>query len=246
VTHSYHHHCWYTPPTVPHWAHIYCLVSTNVQQALVHVSECLFFSHGGSRWHTIASCALPCQTLFCQNASLQPSDIQKQTEMEYWQEGSTSTVMPQTSTSNVVGQYHRTGDITFGAAFVHEEFQRNLSYCSITKKKKGRKSRLLFSTLWVNNISKISIIHYSLSLICLSASCLTRCHLSDLEGWEVLSFNFILLGLGFLSYFSFITNTCDHTLLSVALNSLSTLDSISLWLAFFLAALFYLSLWHRS
>jgi len=67
--------------------------------------------------------------------------------MEYWQEGSTSTVMPQTSTSNVVGQYHRTGDITFGAAFVHEEFQRNLSYCSITKKKRKEEQVTLFYPL---------------------------------------------------------------------------------------------------
>jgi len=38
--------------------------------------------------------------------------------MEYWREGSTSTAVSPTSTSNIVGQHNKIGDITFGAAYV--------------------------------------------------------------------------------------------------------------------------------
>ena len=36
--------------------------------------------------------------------------------MEYWWEGSTSTAVPPTSASDVVGLHHKLGSITFGAA----------------------------------------------------------------------------------------------------------------------------------
>ena len=38
--------------------------------------------------------------------------------MEYWWKGSTSTAIPQTSASDIVDQYNKTGDITFAAALV--------------------------------------------------------------------------------------------------------------------------------
>jgi len=39
----------------------------------------------------------------CQTAPLLPSATQQQNAMEYWWEGSTSTAIPQTFTSDVVG-----------------------------------------------------------------------------------------------------------------------------------------------
>jgi len=38
--------------------------------------------------------------------------------MEFWWEGSTSTAIPSTSASDVVGQHNKAGGIIFGAAFV--------------------------------------------------------------------------------------------------------------------------------
>jgi len=37
-----------------------------------------------------------------------------------WWEGLTSTALPPTSTSDVVGQHNKIGGITFGAALVHK------------------------------------------------------------------------------------------------------------------------------
>jgi len=40
--------------------------------------------------------------------------------MEYWWEGSTCTAIPPPSASDMVGQHHNIGGITFGAAFIHK------------------------------------------------------------------------------------------------------------------------------
>jgi len=55
--------------------------------------------------------------LFCQTAPLLPSVTQQQNAMEYWWEDSTSIAIPPTSTSDVVVQHNKTGDITFRATF---------------------------------------------------------------------------------------------------------------------------------
>ena len=39
--------------------------------------------------------------------------------MEYWREGSNSTAIPQTSTSDSMGLYDKTGGVTFGAALIY-------------------------------------------------------------------------------------------------------------------------------
>mgnify|MGYP001853016420 CR=1 FL=1 len=48
--------------------------------------------------------------------------------MEYWWEGSTSTAIPQTFTSDVVGQYNKIGGITFRAALI--KYIKKLVYIS--------------------------------------------------------------------------------------------------------------------
>jgi len=78
-----------------------------------------FFLHKGTQWHPFTSYTLPCQTIFCQTAPLLPSVTQQQHIMEYWWEVSTSTAIPPTSTSDVVGQHHNIGGITFRAALVY-------------------------------------------------------------------------------------------------------------------------------
>ena len=60
------------------------------------------FWHGRIQWHIFASYALPCQMPFCQTAPLQPSVTQHQHAMKYWWEGSTSTTIPPTSSSDNV------------------------------------------------------------------------------------------------------------------------------------------------
>jgi len=78
-----------------------------------------FFSHGGIRLHIFASYTLPHQMSFCQTAPLLPSVTQQQNLTEYWQEGSTSIALPQTSDPDITGQNTKTGGIIFGAALVH-------------------------------------------------------------------------------------------------------------------------------
>ena len=55
---------------------------------------------------------------FCQTIPLLPSVPQQQNVMKYWQEGSASTTMFQTSASDVMGQHNKIGSITFGAALI--------------------------------------------------------------------------------------------------------------------------------
>jgi len=50
---------------------------------------------------------------------LSVSFVTKQGVMECWQEGSNSTAVPQTTTSDVVGQHNKIGGVTFGAALIH-------------------------------------------------------------------------------------------------------------------------------
>ena len=71
--------------------------------------------HGGIQFHSFASDALLCQTPFCQTAPLLPSVTQQQNVMEYW-EGSASTAIPPTPTSDIMGQHNKIGGTTFGAA----------------------------------------------------------------------------------------------------------------------------------
>jgi len=55
---------------------------------------------------------------FCQSAPLLLSVVQQEIIMECWQEGSTSTAVPPTSTSDVVGQQNKIEGIIFGPALV--------------------------------------------------------------------------------------------------------------------------------
>ena len=62
--------------------------------------------------------ALPCQMPFCQTAPLLPFVTGQQHVTENWWEGSTSTVIPPTSASDIKGQHHKIISITFRAAIV--------------------------------------------------------------------------------------------------------------------------------
>ena len=58
---------------------------------------------------------------FCQTAPLLPS-VTQQHVTEYWWEGSATTAILPTSTSNITGQHHKTGGITFGAALIYDVY----------------------------------------------------------------------------------------------------------------------------
>jgi len=60
---------------------------------------------------------------FCQTAPLLPSVTQERNIREYWWEGSTSTAIPPTPASDIVGQHNKIRGITFGAAFVHFDYK---------------------------------------------------------------------------------------------------------------------------
>jgi len=62
--------------------------------------------------------------------------------MEHWREVSTSTAIPPTSTSDIVGQHHKIGGIIFKPAFTETRNPRHglfqweqliLNYCSMFK-----------------------------------------------------------------------------------------------------------------
>jgi len=95
-----------------------CHPLVGLHECTASVNECQWvqlFLHGGTQFHTFASYALSCQMSFCQNAPLLPSVNQQQNVMEYWWEGSSSTVITPTSSSDIVCNYNKTGNITLGA-----------------------------------------------------------------------------------------------------------------------------------
>ena len=96
------HHCWNATP-ITSCSHP--LLGLHSHSASVNECQWVpFVPHGGIQRHTFASYALPCQTLFCQTSLLLPSVTWQQNIMEHWWEGSTSTVIPP-STSDMSGQY---------------------------------------------------------------------------------------------------------------------------------------------
>ena len=117
-----HHclHCWNVPPTASLCSHSLF----GFQQCSANINECQsqwmpFFPRGGNQWHTFTSSTLSCQMPLYQTAPLLPSVTWQQDVMEYWQEGSTSTVIPLTSASDVVGQKNKVEDISFGSALIY-------------------------------------------------------------------------------------------------------------------------------
>ena len=84
----------------------------------MNVSGCHFFPHRGIQCHTFASYALPCQTSFCQTASLLPFVTQQQNAMKHWWEDSISTAISSTSDSDIVSQNNKIEGITLGAALL--------------------------------------------------------------------------------------------------------------------------------
>ena len=100
------------PP--PHCVHIHHSASIIIQQVSVNVKQLSFFPHEGIHLHPFVSYTLSCQTPFCQTAPLLPSVAQQQNVMKYFQEGSTSTAIPPTSASDIVGRHNKIGGITLG------------------------------------------------------------------------------------------------------------------------------------
>ena len=101
------------PP--PHRVNIHCLVSISVQQALV-ATGCHFFS---ARRNSVTHLCFLCTSTSDTILSACPSAVvchtaTKRNGMQW--EGSASTAVPPTSTSDIVGRQRNTGGITFRAA----------------------------------------------------------------------------------------------------------------------------------
>jgi len=145
--HCHCHQYWNTPPR-SHRAHTCCSVSINIQQASVNVNRCWFcmeefhdtpmlHMHFHVRCHSVITPLLPSVT--------QPRNV-----MGYQWEGSASTAMPP-SVSDVTGQHHNIGGITFRAVLAVRQtlncsstafsFHLTLSY--------GAGKRLSFTT-WIS------------------------------------------------------------------------------------------------
>ena len=80
------------------------------------ISMGVIFPHVETQRYTFVSKTLPCQAPVCKAAPLLPSVTQQQSVMEYWWEGSTSTVIPPMLISDLVGQQNKLGGIKFLAA----------------------------------------------------------------------------------------------------------------------------------
>jgi len=77
------------------------------------MSTAAYFLCGEIQWHTFASSTFPCEM---------PSVARQQNVMEYCWESSTSTAIPSTSASDVMGQHNKIGGITFRAAVVIKKY----------------------------------------------------------------------------------------------------------------------------
>ena len=116
---SYHCcQCWNALPTASLCSHpLFGLYKRSAS-----INECQwvpFFPHGGIQWHTLTSYTFPCQMPFCQTAPLLPSVTRQQHVMECWWQGSASTAIPPTSTSDIGSKHHKIGGITFGTALIY-------------------------------------------------------------------------------------------------------------------------------
>ena len=100
-----------------------CSASTNECQWVQ------FFPHGEIHWHAFASSTLPNQTPLRQTAPLLPSVTQQPRVTEYWREGSTSTAIPPIFASDIMGQHHKIGSVTFRASLRDRIFKMiNIRY----------------------------------------------------------------------------------------------------------------------
>ena len=86
--------------------------------------DTFFFFRMGEFSGTFALYALPCQTPFYQTAPVLSSVTQQQNVKGYWWEGSTSTAVPPTSATYIMGQYNEIGGIIFRAALVQMNWNK--------------------------------------------------------------------------------------------------------------------------
>ena len=108
--------CWNAPPTALQCS--YPLFDLSKCSASGECQWVPFFLHEGIHFHTFASSAHPCLTPICQTAPLLPSVTQQQNGREYCQEGSTSIVVPPTTTYDSVGQNHKIEGFAFRAVLI--------------------------------------------------------------------------------------------------------------------------------
>jgi len=103
---------------LPHSVHIHCLVSINIHRAPMNVTGFHFFlmeEFDPPLLHLHFHVRQLCIRL----PPLVPSVTWQQYVMGYWWEGSTSGAISPKSTSDIVGQHHKTGGIIFGAALLY-------------------------------------------------------------------------------------------------------------------------------
>jgi len=115
MTHCHHRLSWNTPPTASLHSH----PLFGLHKCSASFDECqqaLFFPPGGIQRHPFASYTFPYQTPFCHAAPLLPSVTWQQNIMECWWEGSASTSVSSTFTSDIVGQHYEIGGISFRSA----------------------------------------------------------------------------------------------------------------------------------
>lgn len=113
-------------PLLKHTTHHFAVLTSTVSfpqhSASINESQLVsFFPHEEIQLHTFASYSRPCQTKCCQTAPLLSSVTQQKTMMEYCQKRSTSTAVPPVSSSDVVDQNNKIGNIAFRAALISQQ-----------------------------------------------------------------------------------------------------------------------------
>jgi len=122
---------------LPHCTHIYCLISVNLQQASLNATGWHFSTWTNSVTHFCLEKGHMC-ALLCQTAPLLISVTWQQNIMGCWWEGSTSTAIPPSSASEVVGQRNKKGGITFGSALAFDLLKVRASWNTNCWKMKGK------------------------------------------------------------------------------------------------------------
>ena len=87
---------------LPHWAHIHCLVSINIQQASMNVNWCHFFYIEEFSDNPLLHTCTSMLDAILLNYLSAPSVTWQQNVMEYWWEGSASTLTLPTSASDII------------------------------------------------------------------------------------------------------------------------------------------------
>jgi hypothetical protein len=112
---SHHcHHCWEAPPTASLCSH----PLFSLRKLSASVVECQWVQFFSAWRNSVTNLCTSMTYAILSDYSSAVICRMTTILIDYWREGSTSTVIPPISASNVMGQHNKIGCITFGAPLV--------------------------------------------------------------------------------------------------------------------------------